>query len=201
MGKQKQKTNKTKPPKKRKQKRILRKLLICMMLIVAVIPVFSGLFPQEQATQMDPKLAQAYLEAMNQMSEYAEEPEIYDTYEVVDVPSDTSIVILQDGVERTVNLIGVENVGKENEGHLEMLLSDSFVDLEFDTLQEDEYGNLLAYVYLENGQLLNEELLLNGYAKRSEETQNIRHEETLNAAQETAKEHGSGIWGASEEEK
>lgn len=185
-------------PKKRHKKRI-KKVLLCVIAAVMILPTFSSLLSQKKTVQVEPVLEQAYMDAMESMSVEPNEPEIDGTYEVVNVLSDTSLLILQDGVERSVNLIGVENAGVENEGHLERLLSDNYVDLEFDAHKEDENGNLQAYVYLENGQFLNEELLRNGFAKLREEPENTKHEAVLKDAQELAQKKAVGIWTATEE--
>jgi len=185
-------------PKKRHKKRI-KKVLLCVIAAVMILPTFSSLLSQKKTVQVEPVLEQAYMDAMESMSVEPNEPEIDGTYEVVNVLSDKSLLILQDGVERSVNLIGIENAGVENEGHLERLLSDNYVDLEFDTHKEDENGNLQAYVYLENGQFLNEELLRNGFAKLREEPENTKHEAVLKDAQELAQKNAVGIWTATEE--
>ena len=185
-------------PKKRHKKRI-KKVLLCVIAAVMILPTFSSLLSQKKTVQVEPVLEQAYMDAMESMSVEPNEPEIDGTYEVVNVLSDTSLLILQDGVERSVNLIGIENAGVENEGHLERLLSDNYVDLEFDAHKEDENGNLQAYVYLENGQFLNEELLRNGFAKLREEPENTKHEAVLKDAQELAQKNAVGIWTATEE--
>lgn len=185
-------TNRKKP----KRKKLWKKTLVCGMVLVAVLPIFSGLVPRQSVTQVDPKLAQAYLEAMSSDDEKYDIPEIpnEDLVEVIDVPDNTSLTVLYEGVEETARLIGVESQQAAETEHLKMLLADDFVKLEFDTEQRDEDGNLLVYAFLENGSFLNEELLRNGWAKLKEETVNTRYEELLYEAQEDAKTQRSGIW-------
>ena len=75
-----------------------------------------------------------------------------------------------------------------------MLLTDNYVELEFDDITRDEDGSLLVYAYLENGSFLNEELLRNGWAKLKVETENTRYQELLEQAQAAAKEQRIGLW-------
>ncbi len=183
-----------KKKKKRKYRKMMKKTMVGTMVVIVLLPLFSGLVPKQQTTAMDPKLAQAYLESMSQDAENALEPEIDGRYEVIDVQDDCTLKIDYKGKEEAVKLIGIESAAHENKKHLQQLLSDSFVDLEFDTVQRDQDGNLLAYVYLEDGRFLNEELLLSGHALLNEETENIRYEEQLYEAQADAKEHSAGVW-------
>ena len=131
--------------KKRKRKTFLKKALVGLMLVTATLPLFRGFVPQQQTSEIDPKLAQAYLEAMSQSAEEAAEPEIDGRYEVIDVLDNTSLLIDYKGKQEVVKLIGIKNADQENEDHLARLLSDNFVDLEFETVQRNEDGNLLAY--------------------------------------------------------
>lgn len=195
MKKKKVKTTKTKQKRKMcSRKKTMKKTTASLMLILILIPTVSSFFPQKNATKVDPKLAQAYLEAMNQSEETVLNPDINGTYEVVDIPTDTSLVVLDEGVEKTVKLIGVESISENTEGYLEMMISDDYVDLEFDKEQSDEERNLLAYAYTKDGMLINEELLLRGQAILKEETENVKHETLLKEAQDEAQKRKTGIW-------
>ena len=195
MKKKKVKTTKTKQKRKMcSRKKTMKKTTASLMLILILIPTVSSFFPQKNATQVDPKLAQAYLEAMNQSEETVLNPDINGRYEVVDIPTDTSLVVLDEGVEKTVKLIGVESISENTEGYLEMMISDDYVNLEFDKEQTDEERNLLAYAYTKDGMLINEELLLRGQAILKEETENVKHETLLKEAQDEAQKRKTGIW-------
>lgn len=180
---------------KRKPKKLWKKTLACGMVLVVVLPIFSGLMPQKQTAQIDPKLAQAYLEAMSGEDAQEEQaPQSEGVFEVIDVPDNTSLTILYEGSEETAKLIGVESDQTETQEYLQMLLTDDYVELEFDSVRRDENGNLLVYAYQENGSFLNEELLRNGWAKLKEETENTRYQDLLAKAQEIAKEQKIGLW-------
>ena len=122
------------------------------------------------------------------------EPQSEESYEVVAVPDDASITVLYEGKEETVHLIGVEKADEKPGHNLEKLLTDNYVKLEFDEQERDENGDLLAYVYLEDGRLLNQELLQNGFATFQEDAVNRRHEDLLLKAQDMAKELKHGVW-------
>ncbi len=196
MQKKKLKTKNTKNKKsKKKLKNILKKALLGFMVFVAVLPIFSGLMPQQQtAGEIDPKLAQAYLQSMSQSNPDRADSENAGQYEVLSVLDDASITIHYEGQEETVKLIGVESAQDTSGDNLERLLSDNYVDLTFDEIERDNEGNLLAYVYSEDGRFLNEEVLRDGYAKLADETQNTLYEDVLRKAQDSAIERKVGVW-------
>ncbi len=68
------------------------------------------------------------------------------------------------------------------------------VRLTQDTSARDPYGRLLAYVYLEDGRLLNEELVKNGYAFSSVYPPDIANQRVLEQAQESARSQSMGLW-------
>ena len=85
------------------------------MVVVAVLPIFSGLLPQQQTAQVDPKLAQAYLEAMSgDDAQQVQEPSTEGVFEVIDVPDSASLTVLYEGKEETAKQIGVENEQDES---------------------------------------------------------------------------------------
>jgi micrococcal nuclease len=59
--------------------------------------------------------------------------------------------------------------------------------------QEDQYGRLLAYVYLD-GEMFNEVLVEEGYAQAYPYEPNTRYEGRFAAAQREARAAGLGIW-------
>ncbi len=54
--------------------------------------------------------------------------------------------------------------GKYASNYTKSLIEGKTVYLEFDAAREDKYGRLLAYVYLEDGRMLQDVLLMSGYA-------------------------------------
>ena len=56
-------------------------------------------------------------------------------------------------------------MGKEATAFVKTLVKqEDLVRIEFDVEKRDKYGRLLGYVYLPNGRMLNEEIVMAGYA-------------------------------------
>ena len=90
----------------------------------------------------------------------------------------------------------VEPLGPEASAFATDSLTGRSVGLEFDVEREDQYGRLLAYVYL-SGEMFNETLVEEGLAQAYPYEPNTRYEERFAAAQEQARAAGIGIWGLS----
>lgn len=91
-------------------------------------------------------------------------------------------------------VIGEEPYGKAASNFTKSQLEGKQVTLEFDVQERDQYGRLLAYVWL-NGQLFNEVLVREGYAQVSTFPPNVKYVERFLAAQQEAREAGRGLWG------
>ncbi|HCS21062.1 MAG TPA: nuclease [Bacteroidetes bacterium] len=117
---------------------------------------------------------------------------------------------IQDGSEKgkKVRLIGIDApetrrtkkkevgyYGKEAKEYVKTRLSGQKVRLEYDVDQIDHYGRLLAYVYLEDGTFLNEELLRLGYAVVMTVPPNVKFADQFIEIQREAREAKRGLWG------
>ena len=69
------------------------------------------------------------------------------------------------------------------------------VRLEMDIEPKDKYGRTLAYVYLEDGRLVNAELLKEGYAQLLTIPPNVRYVDLFTGLQRQAREAKRGLWG------
>jgi micrococcal nuclease len=69
------------------------------------------------------------------------------------------------------------------------------VKLEFDVEQRDQYGRLLAYVYTEDGIMVNEWLVANGYAKTVVFPPNVRYVDRFKHLEKEAQKQKIGLWG------
>ncbi|MGD9496232.1 MAG: thermonuclease family protein [Armatimonadota bacterium] len=65
--------------------------------------------------------------------------------------------------------------------------------LELDAQERDRYGRLLAYVYVD-GLFVNAEMVRRGYAQVSTYPPNVRHQDSLLAAEGAARAAGCGLW-------
>jgi endonuclease YncB( thermonuclease family) len=68
------------------------------------------------------------------------------------------------------------------------------VRLEKDVSETDRYGRLLRYVYLEDGTLVNEELVRQGFAIQKGYPPDTKQQEVLESAESVAREQGLGLW-------
>ena len=73
--------------------------------------------------------------------------------------------------------------------------ADSRISLEYDIERRDKYGRILAYIWTQHGQMINEEMMKKGCAVLFTFPTNVRYAERFRAAQKKAQEHKSGIWG------
>ena len=89
---------------------------------------------------------------------------------------------------------GVERAGKEASEANRKLVDGKTVRLEFDVQEQDRYGRLLAYVYLEEGTFVNAWLVENGYAVVMTVPPNVKHQELFLKLQREAREEGRGLW-------
>ena len=87
--------------------------------------------------------------------------------------------------------------GKESFEFLRKLLEGNTIQLEVDKKLGDGYGQARYYVYLDDGTLVNELVLLRGYARAVIKHPNVRYRDELLEAEKFAKLYKRGIWGNS----
>lgn len=131
-----------------------------------------------------------------------------------DVPATVKRVIDGDTIElasgEKVRYIGIDTPEKvspsvstqcyaeEASTYMRSLVEGKNIKLTQDTSARDRYGRLLAYVYLENGTLLNEDLVRKGYAFSSAYPPDTAQQRLLDQAQESARSQNLGLWGKCE---
>jgi micrococcal nuclease len=131
------------------------------------------------------------------------------------VDGDTVRVLLPDGTEEPVRLIGVdtpesttrhEPYGAEASAFAKRQLPKGrVVWLEFDVRLRDKYGRLLAYVWLEpptarstaevRDRMFNARLLLEGYASLMTIPPTVRYVDAFTPMQAEARDASRGLWG------
>jgi micrococcal nuclease len=74
------------------------------------------------------------------------------------------------------------------------LVGNKRVRLEFDEVREDRYGRLLAYVFLENGEMVNALLVRKGLAYVSARRPNLKYFAHLLEQQRLAMQERIGLW-------
>lgn len=136
-----------------------------------------------------------------------QEPEAgLETGKVVRVVDGDTMVINIGGKDERVRLIGVDtpesvhpdesrNVpyGKVASQYTKDMLLGKAVGLEFDVQERDQYGRILAYVYI-GGIMFNDLLLREGHASVSTYPPNVKYVDAFTASQREAREAGLGQW-------
>ena len=135
-------------------------------------------------------------------------------YEVMKVVDGDTLVVDATGdnvvQEEKVRLIGintpetvdprrpVECFGKEASEKMKEMVSGRTVKLLSDSTQSDhdKYGRLLRYVFLENGVLVNQQLISEGYAYEYTYDEPYKYQEQFKAAQVEAERLKVGLWGS-----
>lgn len=113
-----------------------------------------------------------------------------------------------DGEEETIRMIGVDTpesvktntpvqcFAKEASDKTKALLLNKTVRLENDPSQDeqDRYGRLLRYVYLEDGTLINEKLIAEGFAFEYTYEVPYKFQKEFKSAQRNASQNKLGLW-------
>ena len=129
-------------------------------------------------------------------------------YDVIKITDGDTIHISMDGRDETVRLIGintpetvdprraVECFGKEASVRIKEIASGKIVRLEYDDSQSvrDTYGRLLAYVYLEDGQMINRKMIAEGYAYEYTYLTPYHYQQEFRDLQRLAQSAKRGLW-------
>ena len=87
-----------------------------------------------------------------------------------------------------------EFMAHQSKDYVVGLIQGKTVRLEYDRERYDRYGRLLAYLYLPDGAMVNQAVVRQGLARVYSQVPNVRHQETLNTAQQEAMAAGRGLW-------
>jgi micrococcal nuclease len=129
-------------------------------------------------------------------------------YKVTKVTDGDTLHISMDGRDETVRLIGintpetvdprrpVECFGKEASARMKEIAGGKIVRLEYDDSQSlrDTYDRLLAYVYLEDGQMINRKMVAEGYAYEYTYLTPYRYQREFRDLQRLAQGAKRGLW-------
>jgi micrococcal nuclease len=89
--------------------------------------------------------------------------------------------------------MGQGSLAEEAQLFLEKLTKDKEVIIETDIQERDQFGRLLAYIYLDK-KLINTEIVKEGFAKVYPVPPNVKHSDDISKAQIEARSLGKGIW-------
>lgn len=191
-------------------------------LVVAVLILIWGLgreilFPSQKSSRTKNKTSHSQKQVDSSSNTNSQSHEKADVVRVVD--GDT-VVILLNGQEEKVRLIGVDtpesknnekarrdssktgesvseivNLGKEAAQYTKSILpKGTKVTVETDVQPRDRYGRLLAYLYLENGEMVNSLIIQNGYAQVMTIPPNVKYEDLFRKLMKEARENNRGLW-------
>jgi len=118
--------------------------------------------------------------------------------------TDGDTVVLED--RRRIRYLGIDApelahegkpgdpLGEEAARYNRNLVSGRWVRLEFERERQDDYGRVLAYVFLEDGTLVNRELVRQGLAYLCSKQRPLRYWDRLLDAQRYAMKEQRGLW-------
>jgi micrococcal nuclease len=129
---------------------------------------------------------------------------------VIKVTDGDTLHVLLDGVDEKVRLLGINTpetvdprtpvqcFGKEASNRMKELAGGKMVKLEFDETQStrDAYNRLLAYVYLDDGEMLNRKMIAEGYAYEYTYMTPYKYQQEFRQLQVLAKGSNRGLWSA-----
>lgn len=90
----------------------------------------------------------------------------------------------------------VQCFGKEAKKYNKDLVEGKTVRLEKDVSETDRYHRLLRYVYLEDGTMVNEKLVADGYARVYTYPPDVHFSSLFLKAEQTARQAKIGLWAA-----
>lgn len=170
-----------------------RQIMRLITAILAVYFIYMGTLGAETAPQPQPET-----ESLDGRTHYP----------VTHVADGDTIEVQKDGESVKVRLIGIntpESVdprrpvqcfGKEASARTHEILDGKSVALETDPTQDtyDKYGRLLAYVFLPDGTLVNEQLVTEGFAHEYTYDQPYTYQARFKTAEKAAREARRGLW-------
>ncbi len=136
---------------------------------------------------------------------FVQEKTYYEIYKFVD--GDTFWITDGKGRKEKIRFIGIDapeprSVGKkkkqpygeEASAFVKKYLKGKKVRLEFDVQKYDRYQRTLAYIWLEDGTLLNDYIVRNGYAVVSTFPPNVKYQQRFLKSERYAREKKLGMW-------
>lgn len=90
----------------------------------------------------------------------------------------------------------VQCFGKEASNRMKEIVDGKIVRLEYDDTQSlrDAYNRILAYVYLEDGQMINRKMVAEGYAYEYTYLKPYKYQKEFRQLQQLAQSSGRGLW-------
>jgi micrococcal nuclease len=114
----------------------------------------------------------------------------------IDTPeSRTNNKAYKDAYRSKKDIKTITEAGKRATAYVHSLVKkDDSVKIEYDIVNRDRYNRLLGYVYLSSGEMLNEKILMAGYASIMTYPPNVKYTALFQKAYRTARENRRGLW-------
>jgi micrococcal nuclease len=172
---------------------------------VAILALMASLLPelkqQFSGTPLDISTSNA-----TQTEQFLGDSQTY--YKVTKVVDGDTLHIMINGIDEKVRLIGINTpetvdprrpvqcFGKEASARMKDLAQGKLVRVQTDDSQgaRDSYGRLLAYVYLEDGQMLNRKMVAEGYAYEYTYLTPYMYQKEFKGLQNLARTSKYGLW-------
>ena len=184
----------------------MKKLLPLLLILTLLFTACASDTPDEAIYEPTEEVGAADVENTETVDTQAQPGSTFPQYDVVRVVDGDTIVIDFDGTNEKVRLIGVDTpesvhpdkeknsaFGQEVSEFSKSQLSGKSVGIEFDVRERDQYGRLLAYVYL-GDEMYNKKLLEIGYASVATFPPNVKYVDEFTEIQKKARENGIGMW-------
>lgn len=153
-------------------------------------------------------IPQNYFSSYFDIPTQEKDPIIKTFYKVSRVVDGDTLELDMSGRKEKVRLIGintpetvdprksVECFGKEASERMKQLANGNLVYLEYDDTQSlrDKYDRLLAYVYLEDDQMLNRKMIAEGYAHEYTYGSPYKYQKEFRELQNFARNQARGLW-------
>ena len=193
-------------------------IAVMMVLSLSACTSFTDFADLASNAQKDAEsMADNLMNEINKWEQYEEDignhldsdVDVHGPYNVVRVVDGDTFVANIDGVETKVRLIGVDTPesvatgknayknceeGKEASNYTKSLIENKSIMIEYDVDKDDNYNRVLAYVYLEDGTMLNKLLLEKGYARMMTIQPNVKYVDDFKEIQKNARENEVGFW-------
>ena len=125
----------------------------------------------------------------------------YQTAEVTKIVDGDTIDVEIEGKTYRLRYIGMDTPERGRPFFSEateanrQLVANQTVYLEKDVFETDRYDRLLRYVYLQDGRMVNAELVCQGFAQVATFPPDVKYQETFLQLQREARDAGRGLWG------
>jgi len=123
---------------------------------------------------------------------------------VIKVHDGDTVTLMINGRMRKTRLIGIDAPemnqrpwGRQAKEHLIDIMNhtDWIVTMETDAVTTDKYGRSLVFLWTNNNELINERMVLDGYAVLFTIRPNVRYKDNFTRAEQRARQERKGIWG------